>query len=55
VEDAFAVLANINKGAAFLYKQALKSALDNAIHKTKGASDASNLYISKATADGGRH
>jgi len=53
VEDAFAVLANINKGAAFYIRQVLKSALGNAVDKTKGEADASNLYISKATADGG--
>ena len=53
VEDAFAVLANINKGSAFYIRQVLKSALDNAIHKSKGSADALNLYISKATADGG--
>jgi large subunit ribosomal protein L22 len=53
VEDAFAILDNTNKGATFYIRQVLKSALDNAVKKTKGAADASNLYVSKATADGG--
>jgi len=53
VEDAFAILSNINKGAAFYIRQVLKSALDSAMKKSKGSLDASNLYISKATADGG--
>jgi len=53
VEDAFAILDNTNKGATFYIRQALKSALANAVKKTKGSADASNLYVSKATADGG--
>jgi len=53
VEDAFAILDNTNKGATFYIRQVLKSALDNASKKTKGSADASNLYVSKATADGG--
>lgn len=53
VERAFATLASVNKGAAFYIAQALKSALDSAVKKTKGEADASNLFISRATADGG--
>ena len=53
VENAFAILANTNKVATFYITQALKSALDSAVKNTKGASDASNLYISKVTADAG--
>ncbi|OIO80053.1 MAG: 50S ribosomal protein L22 [Candidatus Omnitrophica bacterium CG12_big_fil_rev_8_21_14_0_65_43_15] len=53
VDNAFSILDNTNKGAVFFIKQALKSALDSAVKKTKGSADASNLYISKATADGG--
>lgn len=53
VEDAFGILDSINKGAAFYIRQVLKSALANAVNKSKGSADASNLYISKATADGG--
>lgn len=53
VEQAFDILHNTNKGAAFRIKQVLKSALDSAVKKTKNAADASNLFISKATADGG--
>ena len=53
VEDAFGILDSINKGAAFYIRQVLKSALANAVDKSKGSADASNLYISKATADGG--
>lgn len=53
VEDAFAVLANANKGAAFYIRQVLKTALDSAVKKTNNTADASNLFISKATADGG--
>jgi large subunit ribosomal protein L22 len=46
-------LDNVQKGAAFYIKQALKSALDNAVKKTNGTADASNLFISRLTADGG--
>ena len=53
VEDAFAILSNTNKGAAFYIRQVLKTALDSAIKKTNNTADASNLFISKATADGG--
>jgi len=53
VEQAFALLASVNKGSAFYITQVLKSALNNAVKKTNGAVDASNLFICKATADGG--
>ena len=53
VEHAFAILDNVQKGAAFYIRQVLKSALDNAVRNTKGTADASNLFISKITADGG--
>lgn len=53
VERAFALLSSVNKGAAFYIMQALKSALDSAVKKTKGEADASNLFISRATADAG--
>ena len=53
VEDAFFILENTNKGAVFYIKQVLKTALDSAVKKTKGSADASNLFISKTTADGG--
>jgi large subunit ribosomal protein L22 len=53
VEHAFAILDNVQKGAAFYIRQVLKSALDNAVRNTKGSADASNLFISKVTADGG--
>jgi large subunit ribosomal protein L22 len=53
VEEAFSILDNVGKGAAFYVKQILKSALDSAIKKTNGEVDASNLFISKITADSG--
>lgn len=53
VERAFSLLSAVEKGAAFYITQALKSALDSAVKKTKGEADASNLFISKATADCG--
>jgi len=53
IESAFAILENIDKGAAFYIIQLLKSGLDSAIKNSKGTADASNIYISKITADGG--
>lgn len=53
VENAFAILDSVKKGAAFYVRQVLKSALDGAVKKTKGQADASNLYISKITANAG--
>ncbi len=53
VEQAFGILDSINKGSAFYIIQVLKSALDSAVKKTKGTADASNLFISKTTADAG--
>jgi len=52
VNEAFAILSNINKGAAVYVEEILQSAVSNALRKQTELSPP-DLYISKFTVDGG--